>query len=138
MLERQPSNTLKVNKKNIKLVLLALGCLIILFPLIWLLVVRLEGGKPTLEVDLVSPYIGSSMELTLSAADADSGLRSLWVGLLQEGKETVLYDAAFPTAGFLQGGKTSDTSVAIPVAPLKLGFTDGEAMLRMVARDYSF
>ena len=118
--------------------LLALGCLIILFPLIWLLVVRMEGGKPTLEVDLVSPYIGSSMELTLSAADADSGLRSLRVGLLQEGKEIVLYDAAFPAAGFLQGGKTSDTSVVIPVAPLKSGFTDGEAMLRMVARDYSW
>ena len=79
-----------MNKKKIKLAIIAAGCLIILIPLMWLLVARLEGGEPLLEMNLVSPYIGSSQELTLTGSDADSGLRSLWVGLLQDGKEKVL------------------------------------------------
>ena len=129
---------MKADKKKIKLVIIAVGCLIILIPFLWLLVVRLEGQEPLLEVNLVSPYIGSSTEITINGADTDSGLRSIWVGLLQNGKETVLYDADFPSAGFLRGGKTHETSAVIPIAPRKLGFADGEAMLRMVARDYSW
>ena len=81
---------MKAKAKNIKLRIIAIGCLIITLPVAWFLVVRLEGQPPALELDLVSPYIGTSHELTLAVSDSQSGLRRLWVGLLKDGKEVVL------------------------------------------------
>ena len=100
--------------------------------------VRLEGQPPTLELDLVSPYIGASQELTIAVADTKSGLRRLWVGLLKDGKEVVLHDSDFPSAGLLKGGSLKETSIKFLVAPPKLGFSDGEAIFRMVVHDYSW
>ena len=118
--------------------IIAIGCLFIILPVAWLLLVRLEGQPPTLELDLVSPYIGKSQELTLTVSDAQSGLRRLWVGLLKDGKEVVLQDTDFQSAGFLWGGSLKETSIKIPIAPQKLGFSDGEAILRVVVHDYSW
>ena len=128
----------KDKKRHTKLWLIIIGCLIIILPAAWLLIVRLEGQEPVVEVDLLSPYLGRSQELTVSLSDAKSGLRSLWVGLLKDGKETVLYDEGYPSRGLLKGGSIHETSVKIPVAPKDLGFSDGKALLRMVVRDYSW
>lgn len=129
---------MKAKTKNRKLWIIAIGCLIIILPVTWLLLVRLEGQQPTLELDLVSPYIGASQELTIAVSDTKSGLRRLWVGLLKDGKEVVLRDTDFPSAGLLKGGSLKETSIKIAVAPLKLGLSDGEAILRMVVQDYSW
>ncbi len=129
---------MKAKKINIKLWTIAIGCLFIILPVAWLLLVRLEGQPPTLELDLVSPYIGTSQELTLAVSDTQSGLRRLWVGLLKDGKEVVLQDTDFQSAGLLRGGSLKETSIKIPLAPQKLGFSDGEAILRMVVHDYSW
>jgi murein DD-endopeptidase MepM/ murein hydrolase activator NlpD len=129
---------LKTVKKNIRPWLIAAGCIIILLPIGWLLAVRLEGEKPKMDLDLISSYLGGSQELTLTSSDAKSGLRRLWVGLLKDGKEAVLLDTVYPSAGWLKGGEIHEASVRIPVAPLQLGFSDGEATLRMVVQDYSW
>ncbi|MGB5748592.1 MAG: M23 family metallopeptidase [Desulfobacterales bacterium] len=129
---------MKAKTKNIKLRIIAIGCLIIILPLAWLLLVRLEGEQPTLELDLVSPYIGVSRDLTIAVSDTKSGVRRLWVGLLKDGKEVVLHEADFPSAGLLKGGSLKEASIKIAVAPQKLGFSDGEAVLRMVLLDYSW
>jgi murein DD-endopeptidase MepM/ murein hydrolase activator NlpD len=100
--------------------------------------IRLEGEAPKVEIDLPFAHLGRSQELALSVSDADSGLRQLWVGLLKDGRESVLYDEAFPSAGLFKGGTAHDTSVKIPVAPVDLGFGDGKAILRIVVRDYSW
>jgi hypothetical protein len=84
---------LKAQRKKIKLWIIAMGGLVIILPVAWLFMVRLEGQPPTLELDLVSPYIGKSQELTLAVSDTQSGLRRLWVGLLKDGKEVVLQQA---------------------------------------------
>jgi murein DD-endopeptidase MepM/ murein hydrolase activator NlpD len=129
---------LQAKTKNIKWWIIAIGCLIFILPLAWLLQVRLEGQPPTLELDLVSPYIGASQEITIAVSDSKSGLRRLWVGLLKDGKEVVLHAGDFPSAGLLSGGSLKETSIKIGVAPPKLGFSDGEAILRMVVQDYSW
>jgi len=129
---------MKKDKKHTKLWLILIGCLIIVVPATWFLMVRLEGEAPKVEVELLSLYLGRSQDISISAFDADSGLRQLWVGLLKDGKEVVLYDETFPSAGFFKGGIANDASVKIPVAPLDLGFSDGEAILRLVVRDYSW
>ena len=117
----------KEKKKNTRLWLIIIGCVIIILPLAWFLMVRLEGQEPLAEVDLLSPYLGRSQELTVTLSDAQSGLRSLWVGLLKDGKEAVLYDKGFPSGGLLQGGSVHDASVKIPLSPKDLGFSDGKA-----------
>ena len=129
---------MKKDKKHTRLWLILIGCLIIVVPAAWFLMVRLEGEAPKVEIDLLSFFLGRSQEISISVSDADSGLRQLWVGLLQDGKEIVLYDETFPSAGLFKGGSARDASVKIPVAPLDLGFTDGEAILRLVVRDYSW
>ena len=118
--------------------IIAIGCLVIILPVAWFLMVRLEGQPPTLELDLVSPFIGASQELSIAVSDTKSGLRGLWVGLLKDGKEVVLHATDFPSAGLLKGGSLKETSIKVPVAPSKLGFSDGEAILRMVVHDYSW
>ena len=129
---------MKAKKINLKLGIIAVGCALIILPLACFLMVRLEGEQPTLELDLVSPYIGSSHELTIALSDTKSGLRRLWVGLLKDGKEVVLHESDFPSAGLFKGGSLKQTSIKVALAPPKLGFGDGEAILRMVVLDYSW
>ena len=129
---------MKKDKKHTKLWLMLIGCLIIVVPAAWFLLTRLEGDAPKVEIDLLSHYLGRSQDISISVSDADSGLRQLWVGLLKDGKEIVLYDETFPSAGFFSGGTANAATAKIPVAPLDLGISDGDATLRLVVRDYSW
>ncbi len=129
---------MRKEKKHTKLWLILIGALIILVPLAWFLIVRLEGKAPKVEINLQSEYLGRSQEISASASDAGSGLRQIWVALLKDGREIVLHDETFPSAGILKGGTTQDASIQVAVAPPDLGFGDGEATLRMVVRDYSW
>ena len=61
----------------------------------WFLWDRLEKEKPAITMDLLSPHIGRDQEFTLSVTDSKSGLRKLWVGLLKDGRETVLHVELF-------------------------------------------
>ena len=110
----------------------------IVLPVGWFLWDRLETEKPAINMDLLSPHLGQAQEFTLAVSDAKSGLRRLWVGLLKDGLETVLYNQKFPSAGFFKGGKVHETSVKIQIEPAVLGFADGEAILRTVVSDYSW
>ena len=129
---------MKKDKKHTKLWLLLIACLIVVVPAAWFLMVRLEGEVPKVEIDQLPFSLGRSQEISISVSDADSGLRQLWVGLLKDGKEIVLHDETFPSAGLFKGGTANDASVKIPIAPIDLGFSDGEATLRLVVRDYSW
>jgi hypothetical protein len=42
------------------------------------------------------------------------------------------------SAGLFKGGSLKQTSIKVALAPPKLGFGDGEAILRMVVLDYSW
>ncbi|MGD8548383.1 MAG: M23 family peptidase, partial [Desulfobacterales bacterium] len=129
---------MKTNKKNIKSRLIVLVCLIVILPVAWILVVRLEGEKPSIALELPSPSIGKTQELALSVSDAKSGVRRVWIGLIKDGKEVVLFEKDFPFAGIIGGGIIHQESLNIVIEPVKMGITDGKAMLRMVARDYSW
>ena len=131
-------NLLKSNKKNIKSRLIVLVCFIVILPVAWILVVRLEGEKPSITLELPSPSIGKTQELTLSVSDAKSGVRRIWIGLVKDGKEVVLFEKDLPFAGLIRGGIIHKESFKIVIEPVKIGITDGKAILRMVARDYSW
>lgn len=98
----------------------------------------MEGNAPTLSLEMASSSLGASQTLSIDVADQQTGIRQVWVALFKDGKETVLLDKLFPSANILMGGVMKEQRIDVPVEPQALGLKDGKAMLRMVARDYSW
>lgn len=112
--------------------------LLFLVPLTILLVKRMEGHAPTVTLELESAALGAERSLTLKVADPQNGIREIWVGILKDGKETVLLDKHFPFGNLWMGGIIREETLSVPVEPRVHGLTDGKARLRMVVRDYSW
>ncbi len=129
---------MKANKKNPKTKLIAVFCAGFVLLFAWTLVVKYEGENPSVSLDLTSPYIGKSKKISISVADRKSGIKKIWLGLVKDGKEVVVVDKEFPRAGFLGAGKQQQTAFTVDIDPTTMGFTDGQAMLRMVANDFSW
>lgn len=129
---------LKTYKKNLKSKLILLVCLLVILPVAWVLAVKLEGEKPSIVLSPAIESIGRTQTLSLSVADAKSGMRKTWIGIIKDGKEVELFKKEFPFAGLMGGGKVHNADFKIKVEPKKIGITDGKAILRMVAKDYSW
>jgi murein DD-endopeptidase MepM/ murein hydrolase activator NlpD len=112
--------------------------LLLLIPLTILLVKRMEGHAPTMTLEMASASLGADRSLTLKVADPQNGIREVWVGILKDGKETVLMDKTFPYSNIWMGGIIRQETLTVPVEPKVHGITDGKAILRLVARDYSW
>jgi murein DD-endopeptidase MepM/ murein hydrolase activator NlpD len=133
-LNREGKNK-KIKKKLILIIILGL---IVLASLLWFALIRFEGREPAVTIDLPSPFIGKSHDVTVSVSDLQSGIRKIWVGLLKDGKEVTLHEADYPSTGFWGKGQVHETAIEINVNPAKLGFSDGDAVLRAAAWDYSW
>jgi murein DD-endopeptidase MepM/ murein hydrolase activator NlpD len=129
---------LNAKKNRSKAWILGPVLLLFLVPLTILLVKRMEGHPPTVDLEMESAALGTESSLTLKIADSRNGIRDIWVGILKDGKETVLLDKQFPTGNIWMGGLTREETLSVPVEPQAHGITDGKAMLRMVVRDYSW
>jgi murein DD-endopeptidase MepM/ murein hydrolase activator NlpD len=125
---------MKILKSKVFLVI----CVIVLLPVGWITVVKLEGKKPIILIEKPSPYIGTTQSLSITVSDPQSGIRKVWIGLVKDGKETVLLSKNLPSAGIIRGGKDLKTSFNVSIEPKSMGLTDGKALLRMVATDYSW
>jgi murein DD-endopeptidase MepM/ murein hydrolase activator NlpD len=112
--------------------------LAVLLPVTWLAVVRLEGEKPAVEVQISPPYIGQSRDLSVAVSDAKNGIRHIWLGLAQNGRESTLYDKVFPAKSIWSGGLEHEHRFTVTIEPGKLGLTDGQAELRARVRDFSW
>jgi murein DD-endopeptidase MepM/ murein hydrolase activator NlpD len=119
---------------------LAVGVLIALAAVaIWMVAVRLEGEPPSVNLDAPSPvHLGKSAQLPLSVADPGSGLRRLHATLSKDGKDSLLADVTFPTAGVLGLEKVRSETTAIRIDPGVLGLSDGKALLRITVWDHSW
>ncbi len=138
MRESSELNRSKEKSKRIKLWLLILSCLSLIIPIIWLMVVRLEGKAPVIRVELLSPMIGISKEVSITVSDSGTGIKKIWIGLIKDGKDIVLEYRILPSAGIFKGGKVHKETLTILIEPKDLGLTDGKATLRILARDYSW
>ncbi len=125
---------MKVLKSKVFLVIV----LIVLLPVAYLASVKFEGKKPSIVIENPSPYIGETQSISITVSDPQSGIRKIWVGLVKDGTEKVLLKKDLPAAGIIRGGKDLKASFDIRIEPKSLGLTDGKAMLRMVATDYSW
>lgn len=131
-------NPLKEKSKNKKRWFAGIAAAILLLLILWLLMVQLEGQKPEIIFEQDSTYIGKSHDFLISLADAKSGLRKIWVAMIQNGKEVVLAEQDFPSAGIFRGGKIKSKSLSIPFEPGAHKFSDGKAVLRLAVWDYSW
>ena len=125
-------------KKNVRLWVGLAAAAVILVPLLVVLTLRLEGTKPEVRLDPSSPAIGVAHELSGSVTDGNSGIRKLWIALYKDGKESVLFEKVYGGSVLWGKSETSRASFKVTISPEKLGLTDGEALLRIVARDYSW
>ena len=127
-------NLLKVNRKTMITWGISFGVVLLTLTGLWLVVVYFESEEPILQLSLTSPYIGSSRAISLHVSDRKSGIRSVWIALTKDGKEFVVLDRHFERTS---GIRPHDVSLNVRIDPVKLGVSDGPALLRMVARDYS-
>lgn len=131
-------NLLKTILKIIKSRFVLLIFLMVLLPIAWIMVGKLEGKKPSIIIEPPSQYIGKTQTLTVTVSDPQSGVRKVWIGLVKDGKETVLFQKQLSPAGIISGGDTHEVFYDIKIEPEYLGITDGKAILRMVAKDFSW
>jgi murein DD-endopeptidase MepM/ murein hydrolase activator NlpD len=82
--------------------------------------------------------IGASYTLNAEAFDHKSGLKRVWIAILQQGKEVVLLDKTFPSVGFLRRGTIREQPLSLEIKVRQLGLKDGEAILRTAVWDYSY
>jgi murein DD-endopeptidase MepM/ murein hydrolase activator NlpD len=129
---------LKTIAKIIKSRFVLLAFIIALLPVAWVMIGKLEGKKPSILIEPPPRFIGKTQTLSVSVSDPQSGVRKIWIGLIKDGKETILLQKHFPSAGIIGGGEKHEVSFNIKIEPENLGITDGKAMLRMVAKDYSW
>ncbi len=129
---------MNAKKNKSKAWLWGLLVLLVIVPVIILLIKRMEGTPPVLDLKLDSPSLGASQTLSIDISDSKSGLRQVWAAILKDGKETVLLDKSFPGANILMGGAIREQTVEFQVEPKALGLKDGKAILRILARDYSW
>ena len=129
---------MKKNKHNIRLWVIVCGCVLILVPIVWLLVVRMEGEKPQVTMDRELSALGASQTVTLHLADRKSGLRRVWMAIMKDGQEHVIYQKRFESAGFPDGGLTGEADLPVTIDTVKLGLKDGKALLRLGVWDFSW
>lgn len=128
-----------MNKKgsSFKPILVIFLVLLVSIPAVWLAIIRMEGTPPALEIGLESPFIGASRTVSVSVADAGSGIRKIWMGVMVDGREEEILQRTFPSAGFFAGGKEKTVEVKATISPQALGLSDGKGIIRVVAWDYS-
>jgi hypothetical protein len=129
---------LKANVKKFKTWLISLAGLAIILLIVWILLVPLEGERPSIKIELPSSSVGAAQRIFVSVADGKSGLRRTWIGLIKDGKENILLEKDFPAAGFIGGGEVREESFEVMVDPKKLEISDGKAILRLAAWDFSW
>ena len=112
--------------------------IILAIPVVWVLITRLEGGKPSIKLDLFSQAIGTSQDLSISVTDTKSGLRKVWIGLLQNNRETILLEKDFPIKGLVGRGVKHEETFKVKIDPGKMEIKDGKAILRIFACDFSW
>jgi murein DD-endopeptidase MepM/ murein hydrolase activator NlpD len=124
--------------KRLRKWLFILFCLLVIIPSSWVLYTKLEGEKPVIELTLQSWVVPAVFEVTGFVDDEKSGIKKLWISLLQNGKETILLVEDYSTRGFLQKGTVTRVPIKFNVDAKKMNLSDGAAKLRIAAWDYTW
>src|SRR5690606_4821340 len=100
--------------------------------------VRCEGTPPAIEAPERLAIGRDGRTVSFTVADTGAGPRSLRVVLVHAGGEAPLLDEALGAGRWLPFGASAPRTVDLAIEPRALGAKDGEATLRVSARDHSF
>ena len=103
-----------------------------------LLWVKMEGEVPHIRMEPDIRAVGLRTKMTLSVADAKSGIARVKVEILKNGKAHPLFDETLSATGAFFKPGVQEKTFSVWIEPKKLGLSDGKATLRMVARDHSW
>jgi len=124
--------------KKFKRFLLVMLCLVIVGAGGWFFWEKYEGTAPQIHLDLEANVLGAVTKVSGEIEDNRSGVRKLWVGLIKDGKETVLLEKTIG-AGHGQASEAGNgVPLSVTIDTKKLGLSDGEALLRVAAWDHSW
>lgn len=118
--------------------LIILLLVIIAVPTVFITVLRLENEKPSIIIESIPNSIGISQPIILKVSDIKSGIRNIKVSLIQNEKETTLYQKKFSTSSFYSGGSVREELIKIKIEPGNAGLKDGKAVLQVAAADYAW
>jgi murein DD-endopeptidase MepM/ murein hydrolase activator NlpD len=114
---------------------------IVLLPLLLvggLLLSRLEGNAPVIKHDLTTAFVGEPREIVLDISEHGRGLQNIRVVVSQEGRETLLEDVHFEGSMLWSGSDVTTHRLPITLDARALSLKEGDARLRIEARDYSW
>ena len=106
--------------------------------ILWWAMIRLEWEKPAVNLNLKYPAIGPEQRISFSVSDKGIGLRKVWIGIIKDGRETVLFEKNYPAPGFFGGKAVHEDMVKFTVEPKKLDIPDGDAVLKVDVRDFGW
>jgi len=103
---------------------------------VWL---RCEGSAPTVEAPEALLIGRDGTSLALRVSDPESGVREVAIRLRHQKGEELLFERAY-AGNALTGGiaKTDVDPIEITIDPASLGLGDGEAVLEVKAKDWSW
>jgi len=117
--------------------LIGLLVIVVLIPLLWLYIVRFEGEPPKVSWDLERTYLGRAQIVHLDVSDDQSGIRKVWVQVLRDDRREKIYEETFPMLGWMDGASVTHKRIDLAIEPIKLGITDGKAVLEAQVWDGS-
>lgn len=128
----------KAKTHKLKAIAIGIAVLALILPTAYILLVKMEGEKPSAKIVLSSPILGKSGIFSISAGDIKSGIKKISVVLAQEGGEISLIEKDFPPPGFLGGPTVQTVREEIAVDAEKHRIKDGNAVLRVAIDDCSW
>ncbi len=99
---------------------------------------RFEGDPPVIQTRSAELFVNKEYVHEVRASDDGTGLESLRVWLVAGDKEYELVNQAFPGSLFTGADLSGEQSVQAPIDARKLGLADGDALLHIEAKDYSW
>lgn len=119
-------------------VLVALLFLFLIAVVAAIAALKFEFFKPEVHITPDFTLLGKEKDITVMAKDIGSGLKEIKLDLVQGGKEVEVVKQSFPKERFLPKGRIKECSVLITLRPVDAGLVDGQAILRVLVRDYSW
>jgi hypothetical protein len=97
----------------------------------YIMVAKFEGENPTLQVVPKPSVVGRQLVISVHVEDRRSGIKDLRAEFVQHEKTVPVFYEVYPKG-------TYTLAERLQTEPASLGLTDGSALLRLEARDYSW
>ena len=111
--------------------------LLVLGALTWFLIAIFEGERPSATLEPSPHYINGPKEFHVKVADRKSGLKSLSIKVLQEGRKVNILDKRFPYKGLLNKDGQHEFEKSFVLDPSTFDLGQGAIELVLEVRDYS-